>query len=331
MNFRTVIDIPASIYKIRHDRGVMLFGSCFSNNIGRRLEDSMFNVSVNPFGTLYNPSSIANAITRIVDRRYFMDEELIEHGGLWHSFYHHSRFSSSNKAAILHTINSGLEKAGEDILSAGTLIITFGTAFVFNYKKTGATVANCHKLPAAEFARERLSMADIMAVWQPLCTRLLGEYQEMNIIFTVSPIRHLADGAHGNQLSKAVLLDAVDRLVARFDRCRYFPAYEIVLDELRDYRFYAADMVHPSEVAADYVMQRFAETYYDEETAERAERCRKLHLMLNHRFLTDNESEIKKFKDATIRYANKLAAEMPYIRDTINRLILEKWNIQFMK
>lgn len=314
MDFRTKIEIDKDRHELRHDAGVMLLGSCFSDNIGERLVRSMFPAIVNPFGTLYNPASIEKAIMQLLQSTPFSPDELFEHNGMWHSFSHHSRFSSFDKEKALSEINNSFAAASKAIMSAKTLIITFGSAFVYRDASNDEIVANCHKLPASRFNRSMLSVDDICSLWNPLIDKLNRELPELHVIFTVSPIRHLADGAHGNQLSKATLQLATDNLLKQHCNCSYFPSFEIMLDELRDYRFYAADMLHPSDVAIDYIMQRFADTYFSDETKAKAAACEKLYRMQNHRFLTDNPEEIRKFKESVAKYAAKLCTEMPYLQ-----------------
>lgn len=321
MVFRTVTEIKQNDRMVSHSDGIMLLGSCFAENIGRRLEDGMYDTDINPFGTLYNPSSIARTIRRVVAATPYDYTELFYSDGLWHSFDHHSRFSGSEQKTVLERINSRLQAAHEHLRRARLLIITFGTAFVFRLADNGAIVANCHKLPSSRFSRTRLTEQEIIEDWNTTLQMLAEFNPELQIVFTVSPVRHLADGLHGNQLSKATLLLATDKLVQVNCQCRYFPSYEIVTDELRDYRFYAADMVHPSEVAADYVAERFCEAFTTEQARRKAEQCKKLVTMTRHRPMTDNVVSLTKFRNSTLALARKLQEQMPYLEKKINKLI----------
>ena len=234
---------------------IVVLGSCFADGIGRRLAESGFRVCVNPFGTLYNPASIVNAVSRLDCGIPFTKEDVVEMGagaGLFCSFSHHTSFARETPEAFLQDANEALEKAAAFWKEAGKVIISLGTSYV--YRHGGDVVANCLKRPEAEFTRGGLGASETAALLERMTRRHPGK----QFIFTVSPVRHLRDGAHGNQLSKAALLLAVDRVCReQADRCAYFPAYEIVLDELRDYRFYAEDMLHPSEQTENYIFDCF--------------------------------------------------------------------------
>lgn len=242
---------------ISYDDRIMMLGSCFSDNIGRRLSDYGFDVCVNPFGTLYNPASITESVRRLISGRHFTEEDCTEIGAGSDkicSFHHHTSFSAGTKEDFLKKANDALDKASEFFRRCNKVIITLGTSWCYRHIGKNMIVSNCLKHPASEFSRELLPV------------ELIGTYLEgmteacrdKEFIFTVSPIRHFRDGAHGNQLSKSALLLAVDNLISSGKaKADYFPAYEIVMDELRDYRFYAEDMCHPSSQAADYICRRF--------------------------------------------------------------------------
>lgn len=285
MDFRTTIT-PLKGHRglVEHSRPTVMLGSCFTDNIGERLQNAMFDCNSNPCGTLYNPASIASALLDILYERPYNENDLIEYNGLWHSFNHHSRFSGDDKADVVRRINDAIKGAVKSLSNASVLIITFGTAWIYRLKEGNGVVANCHKMPASTFNREMLSSTQIYGLWKKMLRELSARYPELKVIFTVSPIRHLADGAHANQLSKAALLEAVDRLVGEFpNQAIYFPAYEIMMDDLRDYRFYAADMVHPSEVAVDYIYDIFRQSFMTSDTVATSEICESLTRRLKHR------------------------------------------------
>lgn len=243
---------------------IMMLGSCFSDSIGRQLSDYGFNVCVNPFGTLYNPVSILNSVERLATGKEFTPEDCIMIGAgdeRFCSFSHHTSFARASKEEFIENADKALNEAREFFLNADKLIITLGTSWCFRHNASGIIVSNCLKRNAAEFTRERLSVAEV--------TDALKRIQELTnaqIILTVSPIRHFKDGAHGNQISKATLLLGIEEFLAgcpvdlsmnpRYP-AEYFPAYEIVMDELRDYRFYAEDMCHPSQQTVNYIRERF--------------------------------------------------------------------------
>ena len=257
MKLQTSVTFPASRIPVTPEDRVMVIGSCFADQIGTRMVHAGFQACVNPFGTLYNPISVANALSRLSEGRHFTESECVEMGagaGLVCSFSHHTSFARPSVEEFLENANRSLEEASAFWQKCNKVILTLGT--VFCYVREGAVVANCLKRPAAEFERFEMSLEQVRAILRKIVIACPGK----EFILTVSPIRHLSDGAHLNQVSKSTLLLAVDALQRDpmvGQRCEYFPAYEIVLDELRDYRFYAEDMVHPTAQAADYIWERF--------------------------------------------------------------------------
>lgn len=240
---------------ISYEDRIMMLGSCFSDNIGRQLADFGFDVYVNPFGTLYNPVSILQSIELLTSDRVFDNSDCIQIGAgdeRWCSFSHHTSFARESREEFLENANRALAAAREYFSACNKIIITLGTAWCFRNAATGTVVSNCLKRPASEFVRERLSSSEV--------TRALTRIAELcpgkQFIFTVSPIRHFKDGAHGNQISKSALLLGIDDFLSG-QPGDYFPAYEIMMDELRDYRFYAEDMCHPSQQAVNYIRERF--------------------------------------------------------------------------
>lgn len=270
MDFRTVIEPLRNVKAISHDTPIMMLGSCFTDNIGMLLKRDGFNVSANMLGVLYNPMSIAQVINRAFNRQLYTIDDLYKHDGIWHCLDFESRRQNHNYEELLNEINRDFTVFIDKLNNSEVLIITFGTAWIFDHIATNKVAGNCHKLPASEFKRRRLTVNEIIDTWKPIC-------KNKRVIFTVSPIRHLADGLHGNQLSKATLLLATESLG------EYFPAYEILYDDLRDYRFYASDMKHPSETAVNYIYDIFEQSYFDKETKIKAQECRRLYARQNHR------------------------------------------------
>ena len=257
MKLQTVVDIVPSQWKIGYEDKILMLGSCFSDEIGEQMKQRFLPVTCNPFGTLYNPLSIAQALS--------MTEvpELIEHDGLWHSMAHHGAFSRASREEAEQAVRASVQTMQNALDEATVVIVTFGTAWV--YEMNGQVVGNCHKLPADCFTRRRLTAEEIVAAWRPI----LEKYSGKHWLFTVSPIRHIKDGLHENQLSKATLLQAIEELTLTFREGKgigYFPSYEIVLDELRDYRFYADDLVHPSSLAVNYIWERFVDCFCTPQT-----------------------------------------------------------------
>lgn len=256
MKLQTIVDIAPSNLKIGYEDSILMIGSCFADSIGEQMEQRNLRVTCNPFGTLYNPLSIAQALT-MTDM-----PELIEHDGLWHSMAHHGSFSRADKDEAEQVIRASIETMQKALREATVVIVTFGTAWVYEWKGE-RVVGNCHKLPESNFTRRRLTAEEIVAAWKPLLER----YGDKHWVFTVSPIRHIKDGLHENQLSKATLLQAVEKLTGEAGlTADYFASFEIMLDELRDYRFYADDLVHPSSLAVNYIWERFVDTFCTPQT-----------------------------------------------------------------
>ncbi len=254
MKLQTTIEIKPSGWKIGYEDKILMLGSCFSDEIGRQMEEHKLHVTCNPFGTLYNPLSIAQAIQKTEL------PALIEYDGLWHSMAHHGSFSRATKEEAEKAVANSIETMQRALAEATVVIVTFGTAWV--YEMDGKVVGNCHKMPEKWFRRRRLTVEEIVDAWQPI----LAQYPDKKWLFTVSPIRHIRDGLHENQLSKATLLMAVEAIRNQYSAISYFPSYEILLDELRDYRFFADDLVHPSTLAVEYIWERFCETFCTSQT-----------------------------------------------------------------
>ena len=301
----TKVDIKSSTKKIGYQDKVLLLGSCFADNIGEKFAEHYFQITVNPFGTLYNPASIVQSLT---DTPYpLSDSQIRHHNGLWHSMSHHGSFSHPNKEEVLQRCNTSRKLLDKALKEATTIIVTFGTAWV--YELDGQVVANCHKLPAKEFVRRRMTVEEILTLWNPI----IEQMSDKHWIFTVSPIRHIKDGLHENQLSKAILLQAIDYLTSNSAAVSYFPSFEIILDELRDYRFYAEDMVHPSSLAVDYIWQRFVETYMTLDTQSEMRILRQLWQDRHHRVLHPETQDAITFAKRTETCLQSLKKQYPWL------------------
>ena len=281
MQLTTPVTTDSQGLVLDHSTPMLALGSCFADEMGSRLRRDGFDILCNPFGTLYNPLSIAEDLQMALAGEPLDPALLVQHDGLWHSWMHHSRFSSPDRDECLGRCNQAIQEAHDQLQRHPLLIVTFGTAWVFRHE--GRLVANCHKIPPQQFTRTRLTIDEIVEVWQPLTERLHAE--GIQTIFTVSPVRHLADTAHGNQLSKSTLLLAVDRIDTP-----YFDSYEILLDELRDYRFFGRDLCHPSDHAADIVYERFLDTYTTPATRQQALLFRKEALRAGHRTIVETKN-----------------------------------------
>jgi len=322
--FRTTFNISKSKSEIDHRCKLISLGSCFSENIGDKLSYYKFKVEINPFGILYNPESIANSLDMLLAQQEFNTHDLFEYKGQWNSFYHHSRFSNANKETCLNQINTAIQKATKVLNEADFLLITFGTSWVYEYKSTNKIVSNCHKLPEKEFKRHKLSVKVIVDRYLNLIEKLKKRNPNLNIVFTVSPIRHLKDGADHNQLSKATLILAVHELVNQFSNVYYFPSYEIMMDDLRDYRFYNEDMVHPSPQAINYIWEKFSETYISNTTVKLMVAIEKIKQAVNHRSFQPESNAHQNFLNATFSKIIEIEQENPDIDFKVEKTLLKE-------
>ncbi|MDY3943626.1 MAG: GSCFA domain-containing protein [Alloprevotella sp.] len=278
MRFQTLVDLPPPAITLRPSSKVLFLGSCFATNVGERMAEALPHVVVNPMGTLYNPSSIALAL-RLLQKKEIPKTLLFEGGdGLWHSWAHASEVSDETQEACLARIHERWEQV--DLAQTEVLFVTFGTARVYTLAATGQIVANCHKASSRLFCERDLSVEEMVEEWTELLSTLS---ENLKVVFTVSPYRYAKYGFHESQLSKARLLLAINELCHRHPQCHYFPAYEIVLDELRDYRFYASDMLHPTAQTADYIWERLQTWAFPEATQRFAKERMTLMKALQHR------------------------------------------------
>ena len=313
MNFRTQVELPERETEIRHSERIMLFGSCFAENIGNLLKENKFRCDVNPFGVLYNPLSIANALNQILEGKEYREEDLFFSGGLWHSWMHHSDFSAPSQEEALALVNSRLAKAKENLAKADWLVMTWGTAYVYIHQEMQKVVGNCHKQPDKTFRRLMLNAEAFVEE----CRDVLKKCREVNpnlkVLFTVSPIRHAKDGMHGNQLSKATLLLAIDEICRTCPNCFYFPSYEIVMDELRDYRFYADDMIHLSSKAVEYIWECFSRCYFSKETQAIMKEWAEVKRALDHKPFRPNSDAYRAFLSQIVLKIMQMKEKFPYL------------------
>ena len=319
--FRTIVQ-PLKGYQglVSHEQPVVMLGSCFTDNVGGCLLGGGFPACVNPCGTLYNPASIASALLDILYERPYTRDDLFQHEGLWHSWSHHTRFSGPDPAAVVEHINKSQAEASEALSKASALFITFGTSWIFRLTEEGRVVANCHKKPATLFQREMLNTQKVYGLWKKMLRELQARYPALKTVFTVSPIRHLANGAHGNQISKSTLLLGVDALAREMpESVVYFPAYEIMMDDLRDYRFYTADMTHPSDVAVDYIYDVFRRSFMTDDTRDLEQQCLKLSRRLKHRHISATTEAVDGFEAGTQAMISELVAAHPELHHVLHQ------------
>lgn len=260
MNFSTIIPIQKSQNSLSYDSKIVLLGSCFATTIGEKFEYFKFKNTTNPFGIVFNPVSIERLIERVVNKKEFTENDIFFHNERWHCYEVHSDLSQSNKEEFLRNLNAILQSTSNQINKSTHLIITYGTSWVYTLKSTKEVVANCHKVPQKEFEKKIVSVENIEKSIQNTILLIQKVNPSCNFIFTISPVRHIKDGFVENQLSKAHLITALHSAICNLAFANYFPSYEIMMDELRDYRFYAEDMLHPNSVAINYIWERFFTT-----------------------------------------------------------------------
>lgn len=310
MILQTEIKIQPIDQPIAYGDGLIFLGSCFADEVGGICRGLGFNALVNPFGVLYNPASIAQSLERLYSGTPFSHKEVIRVGeGQYCTFSHNTAFWNVSESALLEQVNQSLVKAHAYFEKSKWVILSLGTSWAFRDKETQKVVSNCHKLPAARFERVFLSVEQSVRC----LSEIVQQHPEKRFIFTVSPLRHVKDGLHENQLSKAALLLAVDEVCKAFNNAHYFPAYEILLDELRDYRFYKEDMVHPTEQAVRYIWERFVDFAIDPKEKPAMKAAAELRQMLQHRPLFPESEAYKRFEQLKEKKINELKRDFPQI------------------
>lgn len=321
MEFKTTIPAHQGLFEISHDSRIMLVGSCFSNEIGNKLSQSGFHTLVNPFGTLFNSYSIGKSLTTTVRNKKFDSADFFEHNSLWHSFKLHSKFSGLHLNDCIEKINKSVEEANKFIFDTDVLIITLGTAWVYELNETEKIVANCHKMPQQLFNRRKLGLNEIISEYTHLIEHLKGANSKLKIIFTVSPVKHLRDGFVDNNWSKSTLNISVHELMRRFDFIDYYPAFEIMNDDLRDYRFYKNDMLHPNDLATQYIYDHFQNAYCTDETKKIAKEFYQLSKSTEHKVVNVGSSENTKFiNDFKSRAERLMHVNSSKVRELLDRI-----------
>jgi hypothetical protein len=315
MKLRTELPAFKALFDINYQTPTLGIGSCFVENIGEKMKQRRFPFHQNPFGIVYNPLSMAAQLDILTTEKRFVESDLVAINGLYHSWLHHGCFSEETVEGTLNGINSAIDKARLFLQNTNRLFLTFGSATVYQLKETQKVVANCHKAPPPYFDRRRLSVEEIVAVFTPIFEQLSTQHVDLQIILTVSPIRHLRDGLIENNLSKATLLLAAAALAQKFPNVTYFPAYELVMDDLRDYRFFERDMMHPTEQAVDYIWDYFSHAYFSEETKNVMREVEKINAMQAHRPINGADTEgVKKFQQALSLKVKELEMRFSFLQ-----------------
>jgi hypothetical protein len=308
MEFRTKVNIKPSKDKISYNDKVMFIGSCFASEMGTQMKSGRMQVMINPAGAVFNPVSVCNTLDIISSGKAFTTDDLYNYDGNWLSFFHYTDFSGADPSEVLENINRRSQEALNFLKQARFLFVTFGTARVYRWKKTGLIVSNCHKINPANFENELLDVDYIVSLWSEQLQKLHTLFPRLKVWFTVSPVRHWKDGAYGNQVSKSVIFLAIDKLLRHQLSPGYFPAYELLIDDLRDYRFYNDDMLHPSQAAINYIWNSFAECFLEKKTIEIWNDVAKISRALNHRFITNSPAGMKKFSEQMLQQIEQIQA-----------------------
>jgi lysophospholipase L1-like esterase len=313
MNFHLTFPIPPFEQKINYTDKILFIGSCFTENIGEIMNRYKFNVKINPNGVLYNPSSMAVALRSYIYNNQIEEKELFYANECWNSWKHHSRFSNTDKQNCLVSINKSISSAHDFIKQGDWLFITFGSAFLFKRNDTDEPVANCHKVPQKEFTKQMLTVSEIVADYKMLIQELKALNRNLKIIFTISPVRHIREGVVENNRSKARLIEAVHELIKQDDNSFYFPAYELIMDDLRDYRFYNSDLIHPNEQAIFYVFEKLMNTIFNDNTKQIFEKIKDIITAKQHRPFNIETESYQKFKASYLERCKQLEKEYPFL------------------
>ena len=298
---------------INYDSNIFLLGSCFSENIGNKLNHFKFQSIQNPFGILFHPKAIETLITNAVNQKVYSSEDVFLQNEVWHSFDVHSSLSSENDKSLLKKINSAISVTNKKLKEASHIIITLGTSWVYRFIETDTIVANCHKIPQKKFLKELLTVDEITKSLSTILVLLKSINKNIHITFTVSPIRHLKDGFVENTQSKSNLISAIHTILVDTN-VSYFPSYEIMMDELRDYRFYAEDMIHPNKTAINYIWEKFVDTRFSEESLPTMKEIEAIQKGILHRPFHEKSEQHQHFLEKIVKRKNKIKSQFPFIK-----------------
>jgi hypothetical protein len=313
MNLQTKIILKKETKnRINYNSKLVLLGSCFSKNIGNKLTYFKFQTHQNPFGILFHPKAIENLITNAINEKEYVSKDLIFQDERWHSFDAHSNLSSSNQEILLKKLNSSVQATNKKLKKATHIIITLGTSWVYRSIETDSVVANCHKIPQKKFSKELLSIVEINKSLKTIISLLKSINKDINVLFTVSPIRHLKDGFIENTQSKSHLIAAIHNIID-CKNVSYFPSYEIMMDELRDYRFYSEDMIHPNKIAINYIWEKFSETWFEENTGSIMKEIELIQKGMAHKPFDKNSEKHQNFQQNLESKKEKIRTQFPFI------------------
>ncbi|MBD3583369.1 GSCFA domain-containing protein [Flavobacterium selenitireducens] len=313
MQFTTPVPISKSGFPISYDSRLFSMGSCFAENIAQKLDHFQFRNVVNPFGILFHPLALEKAFGFFCDGKVFDGSDVFFHNGRWHCFDVHSGLSSPDKESLITTLNQITSDASETLREATHIVITLGTAWVYRNNGSGEFVANCHKVPQREFSKELLAPEAVSRSVSAMCDVIANLNTGAHVIFTISPVRHLKDGFVENQRSKSHLISGLHASIEKRENCHYFPSFEIVMDELRDYRFYASDMIHPNQVAIDYIWERFVSSWIADACADDMSEVDAIRKALAHRPFEPDSEQHNKFRSTVREKIETLRKRLPFL------------------
>ncbi len=313
MELQTKVKIPRYPFGIDHQSKLILLGSCFSDSIGQLLQRLKFDVCSNPFGAIYNPISLVNSIDILLTKEKYSLADLSEHEGTYFSFSHYSAYSDEDPNTCLHKINQSHTKAKQFIEESEILFVTLGTSWGYRLKSTNRVVNNCHKLPSKFFERFFSSAFNTYKELKGMVEKMIKANKDVKLIFTISPIRHVKDGLVENQRSKAALITAVHMLIEEFDSVSYFPVYEVFMDELRDYRYFAADMIHPSDVAIQYIWDLFQDSFFSPEAKSLTQKVDRLIKSIEHKPVNHTSLKYQQFIDNMLKNIKEIESQYKYM------------------
>jgi hypothetical protein len=316
--------IPKASTSIQHHQPILMIGSCFTENICKKLVELKYDVCQNPHGIIFNPVSVAACLRDVARGQLYTQAHLFELNDGWHSWLHHSRFSAVTPDEALSKMNEAIQSAHQFCKGAEWMIITLGSAFAYRLNDLDMHVSNNHRAPHQWFTKELLEVPFIVAQLKKGIAQLRELNKNLKVIFTISPVRHLRDGVIDNNRSKARLIEAVHQLCSEVEACSYFPSYEIVIDELRDYRFYDIDLAHPNYQATNYVWQRFVETCIDDSDTALLGELEQIRLALQHRPFNPHSEAHRQFVSSILQKIDAIAAQRPHIDFSSDKIALQQ-------
>ncbi|PQJ79618.1 GSCFA domain-containing protein [Polaribacter porphyrae] len=315
MNLQTKIPLKRQLHnQIDYNSKILLLGSCFSENIGDKFNYFKFQSTQNPFGILFHPIAIEKLITNAINEKRYTEKDIISQNERWHSFDAHSSVSTTGKQELLQNLNSRIYSTKKQLVEVSHIIITLGTSWVYRHIKSDTIVTNCHKIPQKKFLKELLTVDEISESLASCVALIRTINKDVNFIFTVSPVRHLKDGFVENTQSKAHLIAAIHQVVEPRKKSYYFPSYEIVMDELRDYRFYNEDMVHPNKIAINYIWERFVETWFSEDTKPILKEVDTIQKGISHKPFNENSKQHQEFLQSLLSKKEKITQQFSFIK-----------------